>query len=142
LDPKCWKNLSSVVSALSWTHVPFDKIHSSAIPQEAGVYLICANTPAVKSTPFSEFLNVLYAGLSTTNIRSRFVKHCTKPDQGVKDGKRCYGFVGSKMTFYFAPAQSKSVAEIERQLIDCFGPPCNRQAGIITARIVKERPAG
>ena len=142
LDPQCWKSLSSLVSGLSWSHVPFEKIHASYVPTEPGVYLICARTPTIKTTPFNDFLNVLYAGLSTTSIRARFLKHCTKPDQGVKDGKRCYGFVGSKMSFYFATAHSSSVAELERLLIHCFGPPCNRQSGIIKATIGEERPAG
>ena len=142
LEPQSWKNLSNTVSTLSWRCVPFERIHSSAVSPESGVYLICGATPVIKTAPFNQFLNVLYAGLSTTSIRSRFIQHCSDPDQGIRNGKQCYGFVATQMRFYFAPAPSTSVADIERLLIHCFGPPCNRQSGIITAKLGEERPAG
>lgn len=142
LQLESWKDLSACVSGLAWKRVPFDKIHSSAVVKEPGIYLICGGPPTIKSVPFNGFFNVLYAGLSKTSIRSRFLKHCTDPDDGVQLGKRCYGFIGSQMSFLFTSMDADSVVEAERLLIDCFGPPCNRQSGIIKATLGVERPAG
>jgi len=89
--------------------------------------------------------NVLYAGLSKTSIRSRFLVHCNKPDENIREAKKCYAYRTGKMSFYYARAAATSVADIENRLIDCFGPPCNRQAGtspVITANLGDGRPAG
>lgn len=145
LDPESWKLLSKLVADLTWKNVPFEKIHSSVVPKSPGVYLLCANTPIVMCPPFSDFFNVLYAGLSTTSIHSRFVNHCLNPDEGIQDAKRCYGFVTNRMTFYYAMASSATVADIENRLIDCYGPSCNRQSGItpvISAVVGEGTPAG
>lgn len=145
LDPESWKLLARLVSDLSWKSVSLERIHSSVVPKSPGVYLVCAKTPMARCTPFSDFFNVLYAGLSTTSINSRFVKHCSNPDESLQNAKRCYGFVTTQMTFYFALASPASVAEIENRLIDCYGPSCNRQSGIspvIKAVIGEGKPAG
>lgn len=145
LDPESWKLLAHLVEDLSWTSVPFDKLHASVVPKSAGVYLICASPPVVKSSPFSQLLNVLYAGLSTSSIQSRFLYHCKTPDEGIQRAKRCYGYISAHMNFYFSVTTAASVADIECRIIDCFGPPCNRQSGIspvITAKLGEGKPAG
>lgn len=145
LDPESWKLLARLVSDLSWKRVPFERVHSSVVPKKAGIYLICANTPVLKSPPFDAFFNVLYAGLSTTSIHSRFVAHCSNPDENILKAKQCYGFITSQMTYYYATTTPAAVAEIENRLIDCFGPSCNRQSGIspvITAKLDAGKPAG
>ncbi|WP_253158250.1 hypothetical protein [Stieleria tagensis] len=99
----------------------------------------------MKQPPFNQFFNVLYAGLSATSIQARFVKHCQMPDEGIQNAKSCYGFVTNQMTFYFALASAVEVADLENRLIDCFGPSCNKQAGIspvITAVVGEGKPAG
>jgi hypothetical protein len=145
LDPESWKLLAHLVADLTWTSVPFDKLHASVVPKAAGVYLICASPPVVKSSPFNQLLNVLYTGLSTSSIQSRFLYHCKTPDEGVLRAKRCYGYISAHMSFYFSVTTAATVADIECRIIDCFGPPCNRQSGIspvITAILGEGKPAG
>jgi len=145
LDPESWKLLGKLVADMSWTSVPFDKLHATIIPKSPGVYLICASPPVVKCSPFNKFFNVLYVGLSTSSIQSRFLYHCRTPDEGIRKAKRCYGLISAHMHFYFALASAAAVADIECRIIDCFGPSCNRQSGItpvITAVLGEGKSAG
>jgi hypothetical protein len=141
LDPEAWKVLSNLVSSLNWQNVPFDAIHYGIVPKEPGVYLICSKPPELKTVPFNKFFNVLYAGLSTKSIQARFLTHCKNPDEGINKAKKCFNYKTTEMSFYFATAQKEIVTDIEYKLIECFGPSCNRQAGII-AKLGVDRPAG
>jgi len=145
LDRVAWKRLSGLVSELQWRNVPFERLHATAIPETPGVYLVCARTPIVASSPFADFFNVFYAGVSTTSIRTRFIYHCDTPDDGIRNVKECFGFNSAHLTYYFAKADASLVHDIEERLIDCYGPPCNRQAGrspIIPLVLGSNKPAG
>jgi hypothetical protein len=145
LEPESWKLLAALLDGLHWNSVPFNELHKSSVPNESGVYLISSEPPFLKGVPFDKFYTVLYAGLSSTSIQSRFIKHCKNPDEGVLKAKKCYEYRTSLFRFHFAKSSPASVAHIESRLIDCFGPPCNKQAGkstVIKAVLMDGKPAG
>ncbi len=142
LDKQEWCDLERLIDSLEWKRVPFHESFDDQVPSTSGVYMICGNTPFLSAFPFSEFHNVLYVGLSRTSLKNRFRTHCMRPDVNIKSAKALYGYVSNKMRYYFAKVSADKVDVLEGRLIDCFGPPSNRQSGSVRGRVRSSKPAG
>ena len=147
LDETAWQKLGLTVASLRWFCVPFDNAHIMSVPEQSGVYLICASPPVETGEVCERLFNVIYAGRSKTSIRNRFSKHCTAPDRDIAVALECYGYARNKFGFYYAVAPGDRVVEIECRLIECYGPPANRRGGDnvripVKICVDKSRPAG
>lgn len=137
LNSESWFTLSTDVIPLPWACVPFRQSFANQVIDVPGVYLICGHTPIHNDArPFRHLFNVIYAGLSTTSVRTRFRAHLTNPKPRLRDAVNAYGAMRDQLKFYFAQAPAVIVPHLESLLIDCFGPTGNSQAGTtVTATV-------
>ena len=138
IDSKDWERLELVLPQLgNWNSVLLTKNEQSMVPAGPGVYAICAKPPITsgpdRSTVFHSLASPLYIGRSESNIKSRFLVHCSNPEPKLRKAKSCFHRV--QLLFWFIKLPENSVKTAEAQLIKCFGPPANERAGTITGTI-------
>jgi hypothetical protein len=85
---------------------------------------------------FKLLYSPLYVGKSG-NLNERFAAHCAAPKPEISQSQRCFR---GNLDFWFLRLSEGKVNEVEAALIDCFGPPANRVAGI-SARLGRGVPA-
>lgn len=113
-----------VTSHAGWRDVLFSPYNEQSIPMDRGVYMMVAK-PAfsgLRTTPFSDFLSVIYAG-SADNLRNRFLRHQRTPSAKVAAAKQAYS---STITFWYLSLPDlnrNQIYDIEYYLINAFGPP-------------------
>ena len=141
LDAGLWLALWRECEAREWGGVALGLEFEVLVPSRAGVYLITSNPPNhLHAEPFTSLCNVLYAGQASVSIRTRFRAHCTNSQPGVMEVRHC--FDAKSLRFWWSEESSAStINRMEALLIDCFGPPANRQRGR-GARLMPGVPAG
>ncbi len=98
-----------------------------AVPNEAGVYMVCAASPVSISLEAERgFYAPLYVGRASS-LNDRFLAHCKKPTYYMSRAQVCYT---SGLDFWFCLVAKHEIAHFESTLINCFGPSVNRIAGI------------
>ena len=135
IDSGDWEALEQALPRTSvWREVLLTRNDESGVPARPGVYAICAQPPNATvryARPlFQSLMTPLYIGQSETNIRSRFVAHCSKPGPKLERAKQCYA--DGALHFWFVEMPANTVKNAEALLIKCFGPPVNERAGTIT----------
>lgn len=132
-----WGRLKGVLDSRgSWTRVLLTKTDESLVPEQPGVYALCARPPIhvenkVESI-FNSLIAPLYVGRSETSLRSRFRSHRQSTDQRMVSAKQCY----SRISFWFIVLPSPAVLAVEAHMIQCFGPPVNSRAGTIPGTLM------
>ena len=130
MDERDWAKLpADVVNGKSWRYVPFDIGEEKSVPDDPGVYAICAFPPGrnrPKKAPKNDLFGVLYTTLYVgkavkQTLRTRFGQHCNDPKDEIRECKEFFG----NLEFWFCRFDSERISEIEEFLIDCFGPSAN-----------------
>jgi hypothetical protein len=131
-----WKQLEELFGEQKWANVPLDASARRSIPNQAGVYLICAGLKhvPVNGRPMQKLYNVIYAG-QARNLRQRFAQHVAGFGDVVA-AKRTF----RQLDFWYTGAPQEALSELEQRLIDAFGPPANNRNA--RARIGEPIPAG
>ena len=138
IDPADWNGLDEALQETTpWRFVLLTPNDRHMVPNRPGVYAICARPPTVPRsthrTMFDSLASPIYVGRSEYSIQTRFLRHCSSKDEDLLRAKRCYNSV--QLKFWFIELPSVSVRDAEGWLIDCFGPPANRQRGTISGTI-------
>ena len=141
LDRPDWDRLAHLMNALpAWNPVPLELAWDSLVPEKSGAYIIEALPPIEKPpSPLDRLRAPLYVGQSGFSLRLRFRSHCKGELPGLAELRMCYRGCGGSVKFWFTEMVSSGAVELERQLIQCYGPPANRQSGVNLGRAV---PAG
>lgn len=134
INPKDWETLDQVFPISgTWRSVLLTLSEEAMVPENPGVYAICAPPPNAtgpnQSTMFHSLASPIYIGRSVSNIKARFRTHCRSPEPKLLKAKNCYGRV--QLRFWFIVLPASSVKDAEARLITCFGPPVNKIAGTI-----------
>lgn len=141
IDPQHWVRLREVAADLRWRKVILNSMETGSVPDKAGVYAICSRTNWEASCCrglFGDCYSPLYVG-QTGDLRRRFREHCGSHTMGpINALKRCYA---GRLEFWFAEVPIRDSEVIEGLLIQCFGPPANRNEGRIRARLRDPMPA-
>lgn len=133
LDPTTWEALNTAFpNGARWRSVLLTPNDQDMVPDLPGVYAICVRPPNAGnhqlSALFDKLATPVYVGRSETNIKRRFLAHCTTKDPKLRAAKHCYG---GHLHFWFAALPPDTVKTVEARLIACFGPPVNKIAGTI-----------
>ena len=134
LEKQKWNHLLAVVSGTSWSKTTLDELYCDDVPKRTGVYAICATIPNFDQHLFEVLYNIIYVGKADRGtLHRRFLDHCRRPERGIKQAKECFG---DNFEYWYAEVNPDRVTELERRLIECFGPPANRIGGQkISARL-------
>lgn len=139
LEKQEWDCLLQVVNGTSWSKTRLGQLYRNRVPDSPGVYVICVKLPNFNQRLFSTLYNVIYVGKAEEmTLHERFLIHCRQAERGVKAAKRCFG---DSLEYWFTEVSRDRVAELEKWLIDCFGPPANGKRGSIPGKIGDPRPA-
>ena len=140
LEKQNWEDLLKVTSSTHWAHTKLDTLYQNSVPEAPGVYAICLKlkTMNFNQPPFKDLYEIIYVGRSMASVRSRFLKHCSSPQRGVRDAKECFG---DNLEYWYTEVNPAQVRELEARLIQCFGPPANLREESIHARTTEPRPA-
>ena len=143
LNQRDWETLGAAISVRRvWISVPLLANEQSMVPEQPGVYAICAHppfaTPSDLQSLFNASLTPLYIGRSEANMRDRFLKHCNSPHQRLSSAKRCYH--EGDLIFWYTVLARDDVKNAEALLIQCFGPPVNDRPGEFTIKGVIKPP--
>ena len=137
LERPKWQNLLDATRHLRWRKAIFKPTSQGSVGTGAGVYMIASRAPvigvseaAAQSGPEKHIHNVLYVGRTTgPGLRSRFMQHLLAPQPSMQELMLCYG--GEPLYFYYVEMLDQAaVIRLEAVLIDCYGPPVNRIAGV------------
>ena len=130
LDRSKWDLLpDEFVVGGSWNSVQFTLADKDSIPESSGIYLVC--TPPCgrrrgDSTSPNDLFGILYSALyvgKSSNLRTRFIQHCRKPDRPIQAAFTCYS---EALEFWYHRTDVGSLRTAENSLFDCLGPPANR----------------
>lgn len=141
LEKQNWEDLLKVISDTHWSRTKLNTLYQNKVPERPGVYAICLKLRTINfnQLPFKDLYEIIYVGISENSVRTRFLRHCRKPERGVKEAKECFG---DSLEYWYTEVEVEKVFEIESRLIDCFGPPANRRRGRrITAKFGRPQPA-
>ena len=138
IDRVDWEALEQALPrTVVWRDVLLTRNDESGVPARPGVYAICARPPNATEqyarTLFQSLMTPLYIGRSETNIRNRFIAHCSRPAARLERAKQCYADVA--LHFWFVEMPANAVKAAEASLIKCFGPPVNDRAVTITGTL-------
>ena len=129
LEARDWHELERVLPEAVWRRVRFRDLDQDSVPSGPGVYAVCSS-PAVRSPAklaalFPALNTVLYVG-QASNLRQRFLQHLagTKPEMAAIS--LCY--VAS--VFWFTELSPERLNDVEREMINCFGPTANLRRGL------------
>ena len=145
LDKEVWDRIPlNLLNDECWRFVSFTVAESVAVPDVSGVYVICSSPPGAfcRRTPrgknlFDSLYNAIYIG-KTTELKRRFLEHCKIPKKEILIARKCYR---RNLEFWFTRVDCDKLELVESLIIDCLGPPANRQSGVITAQLLKPVPA-
>jgi hypothetical protein len=128
-----WRELQVVLPALEWTTLPFDILSANRVPEAPGVYMITGAPPLFRVAPHISFEQPLYVGKSETSIRARFRAHTSgRAQPGVRELRQLYDDARHPaLAFRLLALDASLVAQTESLLIECYGPPGNRQRGLV-----------
>ena len=143
LSRKCWGRLFSAIGQRSWRKVPFSILEKSGVPDSYGVYVFCAKPFPMKKAAARHLLNRLFNAVyvgQATNLRQRFVSHCSRPMDPMIAVRDCFSHT---LEFWFTKLDSlEELCEVESILIECLGPTANRQKGpVFNGKVCAGRPA-
>lgn len=139
---KCeWNRLpSDLLNERIWQSVQLTIVDLNAVPEHAGVYLICTLVPGRRRSNrispndlFGIMYTAIYVGISD-NIRERFKRHCNNPDERMSQSRECFG---DSLDFWFTRLESNQLGAIETYLIDCLGPPANKIRGSLKGALLE-----
>ena len=140
LNKQKWDYLLPVVSGTHWSKTQLNQLNRDSIPETSGVYAICVKLDIrdFNQCLFRVLYEIIYVGKSAVSLHNRFLKHCRRPERGIKQAKECFG---DNFEYWYTEVNPDRVAELEARLIECFGPPANRIRGSIPGQIGQPRPA-
>ena len=141
-----WGELpTELVNAAVWQFVQLNILEIDAVPQHAGLYVVCSLAPGRRriATPhpndlFSWLYAALYVGVSD-NLQQRFRRHCNRPDEPMT---RCMECFGESLDFWFVSLDASVIRNAEARLIDCLGPSANRIRGSLKGKALEPIAAG
>ena len=135
-----WNNLLEAISGTYWSSTKLDTLYQDDVPEGPGVYLICLKLRTInfKIYPFKDLYQIIYVGRSKSSVRNRFLRHCSRPERGVREAKECFG---DNLEYWYTEINSDQVRELEAHLIRCFGPPANLRQESIPGRTTEGHPA-
>ena len=89
--------------------------------------MMCAKPPraSIMNQPFSNLTEVIYVGRSN-NLRRRYAEHLNTPTPKVRVARQVFS---DSLRFWFLQLPEHRLSNVERLLIDCFGPPANDRPG-------------
>jgi hypothetical protein len=125
LERQAWRAAARQAGGRHWRRLPFSALHQAEVPPQSGVYAICTPGHPAKAGLFSVLYAPIYVGQSR-NLRERFLRHNRHPAPEMRTALNCFRY----LDFWFTTAPVAQVDALEGLLIECFGPPVNRQAGI------------
>lgn len=129
IERKDWYGLTTLCAERTWQKVPFGAVNRDLVPKEPGVYAICTPGWRMASGLFAHLYNAVYVG-KAKDLHARFLQHCQRPEREIRSLTECF----PDLEYWFAPMRAGELDVVETLLIDCLGPPANRQRGI-AARI-------
>lgn len=133
-----WHKLAEITSGTTWGHTALDSLYRDTVPDEPGVYAICARAGTATDGLLCCLYDAVYIGKAELSLRRRFLEHCTKPKAELAQAAECFRL---PMDFWFTEADADIVAELESRLIDCLGPVANCIRGRIPAKLGTPQPA-
>ncbi|MCY4274671.1 MAG: GIY-YIG nuclease family protein [Gammaproteobacteria bacterium] len=137
LDPERWHDLERTISKYKWTRAYLERDFATSVPEESGIYVICASTSNIVANNnrlLKQAYNAIYAGQST-NLRRRFGSHVRGYGE-VKRAKNTFG----QLDFWFSTIEKPFLSDVEQLFIDTFGPPANEKN--VKVHIGNPIPAG
>ena len=123
-----WQELPQEIGAsVQWQSRPLGYASRRSIPQRTGVYMMCAKLPggSKMNQLFSSLTEVIYVGRSK-NLRRRYAEHLDTPSPKVRVARQVFS---DSLRFWFLHLPEHCLPEVERLLINCFGPPANDRPG-------------
>lgn len=140
IDRDVWSGLAP--DEHQWRAVRLTPTDRSVVPNESGIYMICAAPPGYTTDRerAGNLLQYLYSPIyigQSKDLQERFSNHCGNPKPELKRSQLCFR---GNLDFWFMRVDQKEIDSVEAVLIDCFGPPANRISGI-RARLGKGVPA-
>lgn len=133
LDIKDWEILRDSLKKLSldWKLAPLKKTRKDSIPSTPGIYFISGAMPFNLYQEYFTFRTPLYVGISTTNLRNRFLSHCKGELGGVRKLVRTWN--AESLDFHFSSITEQIderdlnilIGDLETELMNAFGPPAN-----------------
>lgn len=138
LEKDKWNNLQTIIAGTTWSKVLFDKLYSTLVPDEPGIYAICAKIKYFDQSPFRDLYNIIYVGMDRVSLRRRFIEHLRIPKKEICQAFTCFGW---DLDYHYATADQTLVVQMEGHLISCLGPPANLVSGHIPATIGPGRRA-
>jgi excinuclease UvrABC nuclease subunit len=131
LDKGAWTKLITATRNRAWRRVSFSRLEKGQVPTEGGVYVFCAKPMSASFNTAQRhllrtLLNAVYVG-QAVNLRQRFDDHLRAPMDPMRAARAVFS---TTLEFWFTRASStEEMCELESLLIECLGPPANRQRG-------------
>ena len=132
LDKAAWTKLIAATRDRAWRKVSFSRLEKALVPTEGGVYVFCAKPMSVSVNATQRhllrtLLNAVYVG-QAENLRKRFNDHLAGTNGS--NASLPERFFPQLSNFGSHRARSaEEMCELESLLIECLGPPANRQRG-------------
>ena len=146
-DKETWERVpADLADGRSWRYVGFTELDAVSVPKgQSGIYVLCASpvgrrfrSPPSIGDLFGRLLTPFYIG-QTTDLHTRFLRHCRDPSPRVHAATACFG---QSLTFWFHRVPLDRLAHDEAVLIKCFGPPANGRQETIPAMAGQPVPIG
>lgn len=134
LDARKWAIARQILTSNTWRHCGLKQTNKDLIPQESGIYLICARAVAGQDPCLPPLYDAIYVGLSR-RLRKRFIDHCGGYGD-VPEALQAFG----RLDFYFTLLPADQIASAESRMIDAIGPSANKIQGTVGARIGAPEP--
>lgn len=140
IEREPWAKLSNFrLNGNRWRSVQFTLSDSVTVPSTPGIYAFCALPPGTirrnrrlsANNLFVHLFTAVYIG-QTINLRRRFVQHCKQPKREIKEIRQLFA---EGLEFWFCRLDLSEIEAAELLMIDCFGPPGNRQRGHISVNV-------
>ena len=140
LEKESWDRAYESLIALQWRRVLLTEVQATLVPEESGVYLICASPPLksedITEKPLANFYNALYAGQSRS-LRDRFKTHSRISSPDIERAKRAFRV----LDYWYARVDVVDLNLVESLLLDVLGPTANRISAPLQGTLGSPVPA-
>ena len=122
-----WDRLFDATHGHTWSRCKLRLADTDRVPEQPGVYMICAPAAADLPPVLGRLYNAIYVGRARTRLRDRFRAHCSTPSDDLRRAVHCFG--PKPLEFWSLVMPEAYVSGLETALIQCLGPSANRISG-------------
>ena len=134
LEKSLWEKIPKNLrrDGKKWRSVLFNSLEASVVPPKPGIYLLCSSPPdrsRLLKISSRDLFGLLYTPIyigRTENLQRRFKNHTKTPPPDIKQARECFT---NNIYFWWTELDKSLIVDVERDFIDCLGPPANKKEG-------------